>query len=261
MILIICQAFDLSRARCSCHVQSFENVSPKCLCDRTSLLWPNFFLMNVFFTLKGSKLFIIIYGPVRGSPNGTIGNFTNGSIGSQWYHWLTDGAISDKAPVVSGVPQGTVLGPLLFLLLINDLPNCVMAKTRLFADDCVIYKPISNTKDCLQLQDDLYSLADWEDKWGMCFHPDKCSILRVTRIKSPLLHYYTLNGQILHTDEQSKYLGVDIATNLSWNAHIDRIVKKGNSMLGFLRRNLKVKSQDTKASAYFTLVRPNLEYC
>ena len=136
-----------------------------------------------------------------------------------------------------------------------------MAKTRLFADDCVIYKPISNTKHCLQLQDDLYRLGDWEDKWGMCFHPDKCSILRVTRIKSPVLYDYSVKRQLLHTDEQSKYLGVDITTILSWNAHIDRIVKKGSSMLGFLRRNLQVKSQDIKASAYFTLVRPNLEYC
>ena len=95
----------------------------------------------------------------------------------------------------------------------------------------------------------------------MCFHPEKCSILRVTRARSLVLHPYTLKGQILHTDEQSKYLGVDITSNLSWNPHIDRIVKKGNSMLGFLQRNLRVNSRETKASAYFTLVRPNLEYC
>ena len=108
-----------------------------------------------------------------------------------------------------------------------------MAKTRLFADDCVIYRPIKTTKDCLQLQDDLHRLAQLEDKWGMCFHPEKkCSILRVTRARSPVLHPYTLKGQFLHTDEQSKYLGVDITSNLSWNPHIDRIVKKGNSMLG-----------------------------
>ena len=135
-----------------------------------------------------------------------------------------------------------------------------MAKTRLFADDCVIYRHIKTTKDCLQLQY-LHRLAEWEDKWGMCFHPEKCSILRVTRARSPVLHPYTLKGQILHTDDQSKNLGVDITSNLSWNPHIDRIVKKGNSMLGFLRRNLQVNSRETKASAYFTLVGPNLEYC
>ena len=194
-------------------------------------------------------------------------------IRGQTYQWIksflsrrtqqviVDGAVSDIAPVVSGVPQGTVLGPLLFLLFINDLPDCVTSKTRLFADDCVIYRPIKNIQDCIQLQDDLYRLAEWEDKWGMCFHPDKCSILRVTTAKSPVLHNYSLKGQFLHVDGQSKYLGVDITSKLSWNPHINRIVKKGNSMLGFLQRNLRVKSRETKASAYFTMVRPNLEYC
>ena len=88
---------------------------------------------------------------------------------------------------------------------------------------------------------------------GMCFHPEKCRIIRVTRARLPVLHPYTLKGQILHTDEQPKYLGVDITSNLSWNPHTDRIVKKGSSRL--------VNSCEIKASAYFTLVRPNLEYC
>ena len=95
--------------------------------------------------------------------------------------WL--GATSDTVPVISGVPQGTVLGPLLFLIFINDLPNCVQSRIRLFADDCILYGNIRSNEDTIVLQDDLNKLADWEQKWGMDFHPDKCSTLHVTRSK------------------------------------------------------------------------------
>ena len=85
----------------------------------------------------------------------------------------------------------------------------------------------------------------------MLFHPDKCNVLRITRAQSPVLFDYSLKNQILEAKTQSKYLGVDISSNLSWNRHIDRIVKKGNSMIGFLQRNLRVSNRDTKASSIF----------
>jgi hypothetical protein len=87
-------------------------------------------------------------------------------------------------PVISGVPQGTVLGPLLFLIFINDLPNCVQSRIRLFADDCILYRNIRSNEDTIVLQDDLNKLADWEQKWGMDFHPDKCSENTVIRKES-----------------------------------------------------------------------------
>ena len=82
----------------------------------------------------------------------------------------------------------------------------------------------------------------------MCFHPEKCSVLRFTRSRSSVLHDYSLKGQILQAESHSKYLGVDLTASLPWSTHIDRIVKKGNSMLGFLQRNLRINNQDTKAS-------------
>ena len=90
-----------------------------------------------------------------------------------------EGATSDSVEVLSEVPKGTVLGSLLFLIFINDLPDCVKSKTRLFADDCILYRRIRNQCDCDILPDGLNSLASWEKKWYMAFHPEKCSATRV----------------------------------------------------------------------------------
>ena len=95
----------------------------------------------------------------------------------------------------------------------------------------------------------------------MDFHPDKCSILRVHRKKDPLVHQYSLKGHTLASENHTKYLGVTISEDLTWTTHINNTVKKANSILGFLRRNLRVSNEQTKEAAYKTLVRPHLEYC
>ena len=122
-------------------------------------------------------------------------------------------------------------------------------------------REIKNDQDCDELQKDLLALAKWEELWGMSFHPDKCKVLRVVRSKKHRMYKYHLKGHQLEAADTTKYLGVDLSHNLSWNHHIDCTVKKENSMLGFLKRNLKIGNQDTKSAAYFSLVRPNLEYC
>ena len=172
-----------------------------------------------------------------------------------------EGAASENIPVISGVPQGTVLGPLLFFLFINDLPDCVQSSTRLFADDCIIYRRIRNQHDSAILQDDLNKLAAWKKKWGIAFHPDKCSAIRISRSRKSAPMNYTLKGRVLQNEDYTRYLGVELQSNLSWNRHIDQTVKKTNSMLGFLRRNLRVSNESTKTSAYRSMVRPLLEYC
>ena len=146
-------------------------------------------------------------------------------------------------------------------MFINDLPEDIVSRTRLFADDCIVYRQINKKDDCATLQSDLRRLESWEKKWGMTFHPQKCSVMSITRSRSPIMHNYKLKGLTLSREHSTKYLGVDIQSNLQWNDHIARITKKSNSILGFLRRNLKRTSEETKASAYKAMVRSNLEYC
>ena len=115
-------------------------------------------------------------------------------------------------------------------MIIHDLPDSVVSKTLLFADDSIIYKNVKYTQDCDVLQDDLRKLATWEETWGMLFHSDKCYVLRISRARLSIKFYHSLKGHKLAAETQSKYLGVDISSNLSWNPHLDRIVKKGNSV-------------------------------
>ena len=117
------------------------------------------------------------YG-IRGTTLKCIQNF----LTNRTQKVVVDGSSSESARVSSGVPQGTVLGPLLFLTYVNDLPSRV-SQVRLFADDCLLYRPIKCRADQEHLQRDLSVLQDWADRWGMCFNPSKCTVLRVSRSK------------------------------------------------------------------------------
>ena len=99
---------------------------------------------------------------------------------------VLDGESSNEVPVTSGVPQGSVLGPLLFLLYINDLPENIQSQVRLFADDTAMYLTVSNLQDSQVLQTDLESLQHWEQTWDMEFNPNKCQVLHITRSKKPV---------------------------------------------------------------------------
>ena len=195
--------------------------------------------------------------------DGKILDWINHFLKNRKQRVVVDGEFSSYATVDSGVPQGTVLGPLLFLLFINDLPSNVhSSKVRLFADDCLVYKEVKTAQDQIDLQKDLSALETWGNLWGMRFNAKKCNILRVTKKGgNPLQRFYTLNNQILQEVPDAKYLGIQIDSNLDWSKHISSIVSRGYSKLGFLRRNLKGCPSKLRGTAYYSLVRPQLEYC
>ena len=175
---------------------------------------------------------------------------------------VVEGSKSISSPVTSGVPQGSVLGPLLFLLFINDLPSVLDPATRcrLFADDCVVYRNIRTIEDQIQLQRDLYALETWGTQWGMSFNADKCNIMTIARQTTPHVYLYQLNNQVLKHVNDCKYLGITISADLSWETHVNTTAKKANSRLGFLKRNLKGSPKRLKQTAFITLTRSLLEY-
>ena len=187
-------------------------------------------------------------------------NWIRAFLGNRSQTVVLDGEKSGSVPVTSGVPQGSVLGPILFLIYINDLPDELASKVRLFADDTADYLTIGGEDDSNMLQQDLDRLSVWESRWDMEFNPSKCQVVEVTTSRKASNSSYILHGHVLEVVSCARYLGVDISNGLSWNSHIDRITSKANSTLGFIKRNIKTQNVRVKQTAYNTLVRPQLEY-
>ena len=130
---------------------------------------------------------------------------------------------STELLVSSGVPQGSVLGPILFLLYINDLPDNIQSNVRLFADDTAVYLTVQGPEDADILQDDLNVLLECEKARDMELNPSKCQVLHISRSRRPIKHSYTMQGQVLDSIDHARYLGVDISSDLNFNLHINRV--------------------------------------
>lgn len=167
---------------------------------------------------------------------------------------------SSKRPVLSGVPQGTVLGPLLFLIYINDLPANLSSHIRLFADDCVIYRPILTSTDNHALQDDLDKVTTWCNMWLMSLNTTKTLLVPFHRRKLHHTPKYVLCNSEISSVESCKYLGLTLSNNLSWSSHITNITNDANRTLGYFRRNLRFVPPSLKILTYITFIRPKLEY-
>jgi hypothetical protein len=167
------------------------------------------------------------------------------------------GEQSNKAVVESEVPQGTVLGHLLFLCHINDLQECVKSEVCLFADDCLLYRQIKNREDHILLQKDLTCQEEWAQKWAMRFNAKKCYVRSIKGNSSCLCN---LDKTVLQQVTEIPYLGILLSEDLGWSKHIAKTASKASSTLGFVRRNLKNCLISCRKTAYIVLVRSVLEY-
>ena len=191
---------------------------------------------------------------------GDVLKWTSVFLKSRYQCVVVEGQRSGTFSVDSGVPQGTVLGPLLLLLHINDLPSVVSSQVRLFADDCLMYCPIEVRGDQEDFQSDLDALQQWGNAWGMRFNAKKCHIMRISRSTRPLSKFYYLCNTILSEVNCAKYLGINITNDLQWSNHISGNSSKANSSLGFIQRNLRSCPQKLKEVACISMVSSVMEY-
>lgn len=164
---------------------------------------------------------------------------------------------SSWKPVISGVPQGSILGPVLFLIFVNDLPASVESTAKLFADDTKLYRLISSYDDCEILQKDLNILSAWSRIWLLKFNAVKCVVLK---LREALTYIYTMNGHELKQVTEQRDLGVIVSEDLHPRKHIMQITLKANQRIGIIRRCFSNITQRKISILYTTTVRPLLEY-
>jgi hypothetical protein len=172
-----------------------------------------------------------------------------------------NGIYSEWAAVTSGIPQGSVLGPVLFVVFINDMPEVVSSICKLFADDTKVYRDINTTDDNLALQDDLYHLSDWSDKWLLKFNNKKCKRMHIGG-KNEKFEYKLCRDSANAIEEtlEEKDLGVIVEPDLSFRKHISTAVNKANKIVGVIKRTFDYRENDIINKLYCSLVRPHLEY-
>ena len=167
-------------------------------------------------------------------------------------------AYSDFSPVISGIPQGSILGPLLFIIFINDLPDCLEMLCKIFADDTKIYGP--STKHSI-LQEDLLKLMKWSAIWQLYFNTTKCGVLHMGKNNDNNVYYTDINNSNkLEITLQEKDVGVTFTEDLKFDNHINNAVKKANQMVGLIRRSFEYLDKDMFLQLYKSIVRPHLEY-
>ena len=169
------------------------------------------------------------------SIDGTLLKFFTKYLRNRKQRVILDNVISESVDVLLGVPQGSILGPLLFVLFINDIYENINKDSNiaLFADDTKIWRDINSELDCETLQNDINTLSIWSRNNKMSFHPDKCKALSIYDCRPDFvkvlpfgLRCYYINGNIIEFCENERDLGVIVSSNFKWDEQHDKILKK-----------------------------------
>ena len=172
---------------------------------------------------------------------------------------VIDGAFSDWGNVISGVPQGSILGPLLFVLYVNDIPQTLSCSSEMFADDTLLYNSDSIDIVSAPVQQGLHQMSDWCSSWSLNLNIDKCEFMRITRSRAAATCSYNINSTPLMKVSSHKQLGVTLSCDLSWKSHVLSVAAKANRVLGLLKRTFGRCSEAIKMG-YISMVRPMIEY-
>ena len=171
--------------------------------------------------------------------HGNLRSWLGSFLTNRYQRDVIDCCFSEWLPVRSGVPQGSVLGPLLFLLYIDEIHHIISNSTvKLFADDIALYKQIVSTHDETLLQEDLTKVYQWSQLWQLKLNPQKCESICISYKRSPPMCKYHLNDQPIPSKSVVRYLGMYINSHLKWSDHVKHITAKASRSLNYLRHTL-----------------------
>ena len=218
---------------------------------------------NIIVTLDFSKAFDRVWH------EGLLSKLPSYGISGQLLTWLTNylsnrsqyvvyrGSSSNTLPITAGVPQGSVLGPTLFLLSINDLPSTCRNTIYMYADDCTLNRPVDSNETLDQavssLQQDLDALSEWATSNKAKFNPSKCEVLLITRKRNTTLqsaHPLSICNTTIPIVEKTKILGLLIDNKLLYNNHIHRLATSSSRALGLISRTASQLREDFRARLY-----------
>ena len=170
---------------------------------------------------------------------------------------------SQWSEVLSGVPQGSVLGPTLFIIYINDLPENLFNVTKIYADDTKIIADVSNPKSISDLQSDLNEVVKWSERWLIKLNVNKCKIMHLGKLNPKQKYYIKVKDdqKVLSTTGIERDLGVTWTNNLSWSEQCNKAAAKANCVMGMLKHAFVSRDSKIWRKLYMTYIRPQLEFC
>ena len=259
----------LKNKSCNTNLLSFTNSVALSLHDKVGVDVVYFDFAKAFDTVSHD----LILNKLKNQYNidGNLLKFFVNYLQGRKQRVILDNCSSDSTDVLSGVPQGSILGPLLFLLFINDIYIGINEDTNigLYADDTKMWRTIYSEHDCALLQKDIDTLHDWSLKNKMHFHPEKCKILQIhnneplcTQLFPIAKHHYFINQEFIDYTECQRDLGILVNTNFKWDDHQHKVLNKAHQMLGITKRTCHYITDPRKRrSLYLSLVRSQFEHC
>ena len=198
--------------------------------------------------------------------NGSLLNFFDNYLRDRQQRVVINGSYSEYLPIESGVPQGSVLGPLLFLVYINDLEKNIKSNIKFFADDTMLFSIVDDPAvTATELSHDLDVIRKWAHQWKMEFNPDPTKqateVIFSCKRNKPNHPHLTFNGNAVVVVKDQKHLGLTLASNLSFTKHINEKMSKAKKMIGIIKHLSKYLPLKSLDQMYKVLVRSHLDYC